>query len=213
VSRDGQDHPTGGASSAAPPESPPGLDLAFPPRATHISGRRAIAHLIDGLIYGIGVGIVAAIAGLLSDVALGIVFLLSIPGVVAFYVLTQRKSGRSPGKKMMVIKVVDKEGAVPDTGALVRRSLPLVIEWIYVVAWFSMMTSETRQRLGDRWAHTYVIGYDRDDEAVVSARDTYRHECLACGEVFESEAEAERHVETRHPGQFDEPAAAISQHR
>ena len=50
------------------------------------------------------------------------------------------------------------DGNVPTTGALVRRTIPLLIEYFYVIAWIGMMTSRFRQRLGDRWADTYVIG-------------------------------------------------------
>ena len=43
------------------------------------------------------------------------------------------------------------------TGALIKRTLPLLIEYFYVVALFSMMSSGYRQRLGDRWADTFVV--------------------------------------------------------
>jgi hypothetical protein len=54
--------------------------------------------------------------------------------------------------------VVDASGATPGTGALVRRSIPLIIEYFYVLAWASMMGSRYRQRFGDRWGKTYVVG-------------------------------------------------------
>jgi uncharacterized RDD family membrane protein YckC len=76
---------------------------------------------------------------------------------LAYFVLLQRRSGRTPGKRLVGIRVVDAAGGVPGTGALVRRSIPLLVEYIYIFALLAMMTSEYRQRLGDRWGHTYVI--------------------------------------------------------
>jgi hypothetical protein len=43
---------------------------------------------------------------------------------------------------------------VPSTGALVKRTVPLIVEYFYTIAWIGMMTSPFRQRLGDRWADT-----------------------------------------------------------
>jgi uncharacterized RDD family membrane protein YckC len=53
--------------------------------------------------------------------------------------------------------VVDAEGRTPTTGALVKRSVPLLIEYFYVFAWISMMASDHRQRFGDGWGETYVV--------------------------------------------------------
>jgi hypothetical protein len=39
----------------------------------------------------------------------------------------------------------------------VKRTLPLLIEYLYVLAFIGMMSSDYRQRFGDRWAHTYVV--------------------------------------------------------
>lgn len=78
-------------------------------------------------------------------------------GVVAYYVLTQRRNGRSPGKALVGIRVVDAQGDTPSTGALIRRSVPLLVDYLFLVAFIAMMSSPYRQRLGDRWGHTYVI--------------------------------------------------------
>jgi uncharacterized RDD family membrane protein YckC len=78
-------------------------------------------------------------------------------GQVAYYVLTQRRHGHTPGKRLAGIRVVDRNGDVPSTGALVKRTIPLIVEYFYVIAFIGMMTSPFRQRLGDRWADTYVV--------------------------------------------------------
>ena len=123
-----------------------------------MSGRRYVAHLADGVVYLVIFAVLLIPGAIWSDVILAIelVLLLTV-GQVAYYVLTQRGTGRSPGKRLVGIRVVDAEGRPPSTGALVKRSIPLLVEYFYVLAWISMMTSDYRQRFGDRWAKTYVV--------------------------------------------------------
>jgi uncharacterized RDD family membrane protein YckC len=93
-----------------------------------------------------------------SDVAGAIALLLWFgPVHLAYFVLAARGTGQTPGKRAASIRVVDQAGQVPGTGALVKRSLPLLVEYFYIIAWISMMASPRRQRFGDRWAHTYVV--------------------------------------------------------
>jgi uncharacterized RDD family membrane protein YckC len=135
--------------------------LPFAVESTHVSGRRYIAHLADGVVYTLLWIVVMIPAAIVSDILLIVVLVVGLTvGHVAYFVFTQRSAGRSPGKWLARIKVVDAEGGVPTTGALVRRSIPLLVEYLYVVAFISMLSSSTRQRLGDRWAHTYVIHDD-----------------------------------------------------
>ncbi len=97
-------------------------------------------------------------AALVSNVLIVLVVVLWFTvGHVAYFVLTQRRHGRSPGKRLVGVRVVDRTGATPAPGALTRRSLPLLLEYTYVIAFVGMMSSPYRQRLGDRWAETYVI--------------------------------------------------------
>jgi uncharacterized RDD family membrane protein YckC len=132
--------------------------LPFTAEATHVSGRRLLAHVVDNVVYTV-IFIAALIpAAIISDVLLVIVLIAGVTvGQVAYFVLTQRGDGRSPGKRAAGIRVVDPRGGVPSQGALVRRSIPLLVEYFYVVALASMLGSPYRQRLGDRWGHTYVI--------------------------------------------------------
>lgn len=126
---------------------------SFTAEATHVSGRRFVAHLADNVIYTL-FWIVAIIpAAILSDALLVIVLITGLTvGQVAYFVITQRRDGRSPGKHLAGIRVVDEHGGVPSQGALARRSVPLLIEYLYIIALLSMLSSQYRQRLGDRWA-------------------------------------------------------------
>jgi uncharacterized RDD family membrane protein YckC len=142
-------------------ESGHGSPIGFSPDATHISGRRYIAHAADGLLIGLIILVALIPAAVISGVLLFIVLILGFTLVpFAYYVLTQRGTGRSPGKRLMGLRIVDAAGSPPSVDALVRRTLPLLIEYLYVIAWISMMSSAYRQRLGDRWAHTFVITDD-----------------------------------------------------
>ena len=140
---------------------------SIPEEATRVSGRRFVAHLVDGLIYGIAAvaGVVALIAlmSLLPDetwtsvlYVVGLVAIFTI-GHVWFLVMLHKRDGRSPGKKLVGIRVVDAQGGVPDKSALYKRSWPIIIEYFYLFAWIGMMSSRHRQRFGDRWGHTYVV--------------------------------------------------------
>ena len=175
--------------------------LAFPERATWVMTRRALAHFADGCLYLLIVIALSAVSAALSDVLLTVMLvLLLIPGPVIYYVLTQRATGRSPGKRLAGIRVVDAAGSVPSTGALVRRSIPLIFENLLAVAFFAMLFSPTRQRLGDRWAHTYVI---EDGDARIEERATeYHFSCALCGETFRTEGRAMSHVKSFHKKHF-----------
>jgi uncharacterized RDD family membrane protein YckC len=135
--------------------------------ATRVSGRRFVAHFVDGLLYSV-VALVAVIALIALVAALGestAVMVAYVAGLVAiltvghvwFLVLLHKGDGQSPGKRVAGIKVVDAEGRVPSTSALWKRFWPVIIEYFYVIAWIGMMTSSHRQRFGDRIADTYVV--------------------------------------------------------
>jgi uncharacterized RDD family membrane protein YckC len=135
-----------------------GSETSFSPESTHHSFKRYLAHFVDGVLIGVIVVIVLIPASAISSGALVVALILALTVIpFGYYVLTQRGSGQSPGKAMVRLRVVDRSGATPTTGALALRTLPLLVEYLYVIAWISMMSSRYRQRLGDRWAHTYVI--------------------------------------------------------
>lgn len=131
---------------------------AFSAERTRVSGRRFVAHLVDGTLYTVLFVLLILVAGATNDVVLVLTFVLGLTVLhIAYFVVLQRPKGRTPGKALVGIRVVDASGQVPTTGALVKRSLPLLIEYLYVIALIGMLTSEYRQRFGDRWGRTYVI--------------------------------------------------------
>jgi hypothetical protein len=87
------------------------MDPEFPGEATHVSVRRYIAHLADGVVFLLVFVLLVIPAGILSDVLLAIVVVLLLTvGQVAFYVLAHGRSGRSPGKRLVGLRVVDAHG-------------------------------------------------------------------------------------------------------
>jgi uncharacterized RDD family membrane protein YckC len=131
---------------------------------TRVSVRRYVAHFLDGTIFAVLYVVLVLVVGSAlpegdaSDAIFAAVLVLGFTlGQLAYYVLTQRRHGHTPGKRLVGIRVVDRHGSVPSTPALVKRTIPLLIEYFYVIALIGMLTSSFRQRLGDRWADTYVI--------------------------------------------------------
>jgi uncharacterized RDD family membrane protein YckC len=131
----------------------------FAVELTRVTGRRAVAHVVDGLVEGLLFLVVVVPATQISEVVGIVLTLVAVfVGQPAYFVLTQRHNGQSPGKKLTGIRVVDRCGLVPSSSALIRRSVPLIFEYFYVIAFISIISSDYRQRLGDRWAGTYVVG-------------------------------------------------------
>jgi len=149
------------------PETPSASHGTVPPEATRVSGWRFVAHFTDGVLFAVMFVIVVLLAGVVlgalpegvvADVLMGVVIFGGLTaGQVAYYVLTQRRTGQSPGKRLAGIRVVDASGGVPTTAQLVKRTIPLLIEYFYVLALIGMLASPHRQRFGDRWADTYVV--------------------------------------------------------
>jgi uncharacterized RDD family membrane protein YckC len=134
-------------------------DLVFDQEATRVSGRRFWAHFVDGVLLTIILVVLLIPATAVSSNALTALVLVAWFTVVhvAYYALLARKDGRTPGKRVAGIRVVTADGKVPTQAALVKRTVPLLVEYFYVIAWVGMMASPYRQRFGDRWAKTYVV--------------------------------------------------------
>jgi uncharacterized RDD family membrane protein YckC len=123
---------------------------------THVSGRRLIAHWIDGFLIAVITVVLVFFFVPTRDGHVAFVFggyLVSL----AYFVGLQRRDGRTPGKRLCGLRVVDVSGRTPDSAALVKRTVPLFFEWFGLLAWMGIISSRYRQRWGDRWARTYVV--------------------------------------------------------
>ena len=147
-----------GAEGVSASSGSPATDPRFPVEATRVSVRRAVAHTVDGVIFLAILVALTVLATLASDTVGAVVLLLGFTvGQVAYFVVGQRRHGRSPGKRLVRIRVVDAKGEPPTSGALIRRSIPLVFEYFWAIVIVAMFLSSYRQRLGNRWGGTYVI--------------------------------------------------------
>lgn len=92
---------------------------------------------------------------------------LYLLGVLALwslvYVLLQGRTGQTPGKRLLGLRVVDEAGTPPGPGRSALRSLLWVVDaFPFFVPWLTGFLvargdRERRQRIGDRVARTFVV--------------------------------------------------------
>ncbi len=156
-------------------------------------GSRAIAHLFDNLI----LMVLAMVA--VAAISLANVLVTDLPGWVwaatAFasflaqwfwFAAWEARTGQTPGKKLLGLRVVSRNGAAPDTLAAMIRNLLRVADFLpgfYFAGLASCLLSSRCQRLGDLAAGTVVVtervrtdhgirwpdGFDARDVALVEA--------------------------------------------
>jgi len=121
-----------------------------------VTGRRVVATLIDGLVFGVfNQPIESGSSGFTLRGSLW----LTAAGVL-YYVLLEGIFGRTVGKFVTGIRVIDAEtGRRPGLlSAFVRTLLRLVDGFAgYLVALIVVVNSDRRRRLGDMAAKTLVV--------------------------------------------------------
>ena len=142
---------------------------AGPIQATQVTGRRVVATIIDGLVFGVAYWLLALAFGdvrtegeaancvsnlpVWASVAYGLF-------VLAYYVLLEGYLGQTLGKLAVGIKVVaEATGQAPGIAAAAIRTLLRLIDglFFYAVAFVTVLVSAKRQRLGDMAARTLVV--------------------------------------------------------
>ena len=135
---------------------------------------RFVAILIDYLIVAVISGILAipllaaAVAvnvtnGNVSAVSLGPIVAVSVVGLVVwflYFTLLEGRYGQTVGKMALSIKVVrEADGAPIDYGEAAVRTVLRIIDGLfdYLIGAIFIWTSDEKQRLGDRVAHTVVV--------------------------------------------------------
>jgi uncharacterized RDD family membrane protein YckC len=129
-------------------------------------GIRFVAVLIDSVILGIVFGILSAVSGgvdmagggATAKLNGGPAFLFYVLAL-AYYVVLEKSWGATLGKKAVGIRVVQEDGSPITWGQSVLRNLLRIIDglFVYLVGAIFVWTSDTKQRLGDRVAKTYVV--------------------------------------------------------
>ena len=134
----------------------------------HVTGRRILATIVDGLIFG---GLYAVMVILFGSVAtVGYAnWNGSMPAlptvlygviVVLYYILLEGYLGQTVGKMLLGIKVVrEDDGEVPGLAGAAIRTLLRIVDGLfsYLVAFISVLISGKNQRLGDMAGHTLVV--------------------------------------------------------
>jgi uncharacterized RDD family membrane protein YckC len=141
----------------------------LPAKAIYVTGRRVVATLIDGLVFGIVYWLVALAFGDIRAEGEAANFVANLPVwasvayglfVIAYYVLLESYLGQTLGKMATGIKVVtETTGASPGIAAAALRTLLRLVDGLfsYLVAFICVLISGKRQRLGDMAAHTLVV--------------------------------------------------------
>jgi len=132
-----------------------------------VTGRRVVATIIDGIIFGIVSSILSAIfhtkktgSGFsYTTLSTGGSLVLLIV-VVLYYVILEGMLGRTVGKMATGIRVVREDGATPPgVGAALIRTLLRIVDGLfaYLVGFIIVLASDRRVRLGDMAAKTQVV--------------------------------------------------------
>lgn len=113
-------------------------------------GTRLIAAIIDGVIVGVINGV---LFGILRDPVVG--FLV---GLGYFWYFWTRNNGQSPGKSVMKIRVIKKDGTpMKDADAIVRFFGYYISAAVLMIGFLWAIWDENRQGWHDKIASTYVI--------------------------------------------------------
>jgi uncharacterized RDD family membrane protein YckC len=137
--------------------------------AVHVTGRRVVATIVDGLLFGAVYYLMALAFGdiRVEGEAANWDGNLPIPWavvygllVVAYYVVLEGFRGQTIGKMAAGITVVSETtGRTPGIGAAAVRTLLRLVDGLlaYTVAFAVTLSSAKRQRLGDMVAQTLVV--------------------------------------------------------
>ena len=142
---------------------------AGPIETTHVTGRRVVATLIDGFIFGGAYWLLALAFGDLRTEGEAANWVSNLPAwasvvyglfVIGYYIVLEGYLGQTLGKMAVGIKVAaEATGQTPGIAAAAVRTVLRLIDGLfcYAVAFFTALASAKRQRLGDMAARTLVI--------------------------------------------------------
>ena len=125
-------------------------------------GRRAVAIIIDSILLCIVGYVIAMFTGGATSTGFSItgapaliLFLIAL----VYYVVMEKTSGATLGKKAMGLKVVKESGEALDWQASIVRNILRIIDgfFFYLVGAIVVWVSKKKQRLGDMAAHTLVV--------------------------------------------------------
>jgi uncharacterized RDD family membrane protein YckC len=134
----------------------------------HVTGRRILATIVDGLVFGLLYAVMALLFGTVTSVGAAnwsgslpaLPSLLYVVIIALYYILLEGYLGQTVGKMVLGIKVVREDnGEFPGLGGAAIRTLLRIVDGLfsYLVAFITVLISGKNQRLGDMAAHTLVV--------------------------------------------------------
>ena len=113
-------------------------------------GQRFGAAIIDGIVVGFITGALWRFGG----AGIGLSFVITL--AYEWYFLT-RQNGQTPGKMLMHIRVVKKDGAPLDDATAIVRYIGKYISGLIVIGLLWAFWDENRQGWHDKVANTLVV--------------------------------------------------------
>lgn len=139
-------------------ETPEGIDLEVMPAGPV---PRGLALLVDGLITQSATLLLYLLLSLGGNAGLGVFFMLLFLAEWFYPVLFEvLRSGQTPGKRALSLRVVNADATPIGWNASLLRNLLRVVDVLpilYLAGIVSMLTNTRFQRLGDLAAHTLVV--------------------------------------------------------
>jgi uncharacterized RDD family membrane protein YckC len=134
----------------------------------HVTGRRILATIVDGLVFGLLYAVMALLFGTVTSVGAAnwsgslpaLPSLLYVVIIALYYILLEGYLGQTVGKMVLGIKVVrEEDGRTPGPKAAAIRTALRIVDGLfsYLVAFVAVLATHKRQRLGDMAANTLVV--------------------------------------------------------
>jgi membrane protease YdiL (CAAX protease family)/uncharacterized RDD family membrane protein YckC len=142
-------------STPAPPPSAQGVPAE---RAYGTLWPRLLAFLLDNTICAIALIVIAGFipADAYESDAVAVLALVLFTAWFNYFAIAEWRWGKTIGKNALRLEVTAASGAPVTWNAAAIRNLARIID-VLVIGPVLIATSPTRQRLGDRWAHTLVL--------------------------------------------------------
>ena len=136
-----------------------------------VLGARILAFVVDTVVIGVAVVVLALLFGLLGA-GIGSRSLLGVGLLIAgfvglllqfgYFVYFEGKTGQTPGKRLLDVVVVKEDGRPCDYADAAVRNLLRIVDSIglvipYLVGLIVMFVTEDNQRIGDLVADTVVV--------------------------------------------------------
>ncbi|MDR1779823.1 MAG: RDD family protein [Tannerella sp.] len=111
-----------------------------------------------------------------NDLTLTLLVCCVLPAMFYSLLWEYFNRGQTPGKKLLGIRVVMKDGSAPSFGAYLMRWMLLLVDvhLSYCIGVISILLTKDRQRIGDLAAHTLVIK-EKDYHRINVTLDEFRH--------------------------------------